>query len=62
MKIKKIKPVIARIFRRPYGTRKEGNTLADVGLPAFAKFVLVTLAAAPATFLFSYWVRESLRL
>jgi len=36
--------------------------LADVALPAFAKFVLVTLVAVPVTFLFSYWVRKPLHL
>lgn len=36
--------------------------LADVAWPAFAKFVLVTLAAVPTTFLFSYWVRKPLGL
>ncbi len=36
--------------------------LADVALPAFVKFVLVTLAAVPSTFLLSYWIRKPLRL
>jgi len=36
--------------------------LADVSLPAFAKFVLVTLAAVPVTFLSSYWLRKPLGL
>ena len=35
---------------------------ADVALPPLVKFVLVTLAAVPTTFLFSYWVRKPLRL
>ena len=35
-----------------------------IGLPIapFAKFVLVTLAAVPTTFLFSYWVKKPLHL
>lgn len=36
--------------------------LTGVALPALAKFVLVTLAAVPVTFLFSDWVRKPLRL
>jgi len=35
-----------------------------IGLPIspFAKFILVTLAAVPSTFLFSYWVKKPLHL
>ena len=33
-----------------------------IALPPFAKFVLVTLAAVPTTFLFSNWVRKPLHL
>jgi len=33
-----------------------------IAMPPFAKFVLVTLAAVPTTFLFSHWVRKPLHL
>lgn len=36
--------------------------LADVALPALAKFALVTLVSVPTTFLISDWVRKPLRL
>ena len=36
--------------------------VAGFALPPLVKFVLVTLAAVPATSLFSYWVRKPLRL
>jgi len=34
----------------------------NMAIPPFAKFTLVTLAAVPATFLFSNWVRKPLHL
>jgi peptidoglycan/LPS O-acetylase OafA/YrhL len=36
--------------------------VVGLDLPPSAKFALVTLAAVPTTFLFSYWVRKPLRL
>ena len=34
----------------------------SLAIPPFTKFVLVTLAATPTTFLFSYWVKKPLHL
>jgi len=34
----------------------------SIAMPPFVKFIVVTLAAVPTTFLFSYWVRKPLHL
>jgi surface polysaccharide O-acyltransferase-like enzyme len=48
-----IHPIIVLLFQA---------ILFNLGLPPFIKFLLVTLASIPVTFLISNWVRRPLRL